>query len=102
MQPAALMHNLSRYSYLAVKEADGLMLSESATRQSDNYLVVHLDMQLPCNNVKLCQISRNPSLLFIKEGGRPDVSLSLHLYSSQIASRSKTSVPARGLLHAKI
>ena len=96
------MHNLSRHSYLAVKQADGLKLSESATQQSENYPVVHQDMQNLCNNIKLHQINRNPSLLFIKEGGRPDVSLSLHLYSSQIASRSKTSVHARGLLHAKI
>ena len=72
VQPAALMYNLSRHSYLAVKQADGLKLSESATRQSENYPVVHQDMQNPCNNIKLRQINRNPSLLFIKEGGRPD------------------------------
>ena len=40
-------------------------------------------------------------MLFIKEGGRTDVCLSLHLHSGQIALHSKTSVPARGLLHGK-
>ena len=77
---------------------DGLKLPESATRQSENYPVVQLDMQFPCN-IKLRQINRN---LFIKGRGRTDVCLSLHLHSGQIASHSKTSVPVRGLLRGKI
>ena len=40
-------------------------------------------------------------MLFIKGGGRTDVCLSLHLYSGQIVSHSKTSVLARGLLCGK-
>ena len=44
--------------------------------------------------VKLCRINRNPSAVHQRRG-RADVWLFLHLYSGQIASRSKTFVPAR-------
>ena len=90
------MYNRASWKLL-VKQADGLKLPKSVTRQYESYLVVQLNMQFPCNNIKLHRVNRNSSAVH----QRTDVCLFLHLHSGQRASHSKTSVPARGLLCGK-
>ena len=106
----SLMHNLLRHSYPVV-QPDGLKATRLYNRmvsmvvqldgsdsdpvmQVDGLKLVQLDMQFPCN-IRLRWINRNPSVLFIK--GEVELT-SLHPHNGQIASHSKISVLARGML----